>query len=135
MSATNWVEQILALPDTAARRRLVQQHAAALDDDAAIMLKEQADRFLESEVQRSLEIAELLLLGAELTDNPLFAALGLLAEANARSIGDSANTAELSNSMSRPQGSIWPKAISSMRPRHKWARCFPLPWWAGMTRL
>ena len=58
MSATEWVEQILALPDTAARRRLVEQHASELDDDVAIRLKEQADRFLESEVQRSLEIAE-----------------------------------------------------------------------------
>ena len=72
MSATEWVEQILALPDTAARRRLVQQHASALDDDVAIRLKEQADRFLESEVHRSLEIAELLLLAAELTNNPLY---------------------------------------------------------------
>ncbi len=87
MSATEWVEQILALPDTAARRRLVQQHAATLDDDVAVRLKEQADRFLESEVHRSLEIAELLLLVAELADNPLYLALGLLAEANARSIG------------------------------------------------
>ena len=87
MSATEWVEQILALPDTAARRRLVEQHASELDDDVAIRLKEQADRFLESEVQRSLEIAELLVLASKSTSNPLFSALGLLAEANARSIG------------------------------------------------
>ncbi len=88
MSATEWVEQILALPDTASRRRLVEEHPSALNDDVANRLKEQADRFLESEVHRSLEIAELLLLAAELTDNPLYSALGLLAEANARSIGE-----------------------------------------------
>ena len=87
MSAMEWVEQILALPDHATRKQFMQQHQAALDDEVAARLKEQADRFLESEVHRSLEIAELLLQAADLADNPLFAALGLLTEANARSIG------------------------------------------------
>jgi len=87
MSAMEWVEQILALPDPATRKQFMQQHQAELDDEVAARLKEQADRFLESEVHRSLEIADLLLQAADLADNPLFAALGLLTEANARSIG------------------------------------------------
>lgn len=87
MSAAEWVEHVCALPDAAARTRFVQDHRAVLDDAFAAALKEQADRFLESDVHRSLEIAGLLLLAAEVTGNQRYTTAGLLAEANARSIG------------------------------------------------
>jgi CHAT domain-containing protein/tetratricopeptide (TPR) repeat protein len=87
MTSQELTEQLLGLPDAEAQRRFLQQHASLLNDEVASALKEQADRFLRSDIQRSLETAELLFYLTELTGNPLFRALGLLTEANARSIG------------------------------------------------
>ena len=112
MSATEWVEQILALPDTAARRRLVQQYASELDDDVAIRLKEQADRFLESEVQRSLEIAELLFLAAEQRTIPFFQRSACSPRPTLVRSGASGNIVALLNYTSGPQISTWIGAIS-----------------------
>lgn len=91
MAPKDFVEQLLALPDPAAQRRRLEQNAARLGGEIADALKEQADHFLRSDVQRSLEVADLLCYISTLTGTPtdtsLYRALGLLAEANARSIG------------------------------------------------
>ncbi|MHC4617837.1 MAG: CHAT domain-containing tetratricopeptide repeat protein [Planctomycetota bacterium] len=87
MTCQELAEQLLALPDTEAQRRFLEQHVSSLDESLANALKEQANRFLRSDLRRSLEAAALLCYMTELTGNPLFHALGLLAEANARSIG------------------------------------------------
>jgi len=87
MTCSELSEQLLELPDTEAQKRFLREHASLLDDRVASGLKGQADRYLRTAVQRSLETAELLVYMTELTGNPLYQALGLLAEANARSIG------------------------------------------------
>jgi CHAT domain-containing protein len=87
MAFQNLTEQLLELPDAEAQRQFLQAHVFLLDDEVANALKGQADQFLRSDIQRSLETAALLFYMAELTGDPLYRALGLLAEANARSIG------------------------------------------------
>lgn len=81
------VARLLSLPDREARRQFLAQHHNLLDDDVAQTLKAQADTFLRSDMKRALELADLLLVMADLRQDPLNRALGLLAEANARSIG------------------------------------------------
>jgi CHAT domain-containing protein len=80
-------EQLLALPNTAAQRAFLQEHATLLDDAVATALKGQADRFLRSDIHRSFETANLLVEMAELTADPRHRALGLLARGNAQGIG------------------------------------------------
>lgn len=87
MSATEWIEEVAALPDELSRRSYLSHHRGELNHALAAGLKEEADRFLESDVQRSLAIANLLLLAAEVTGDGQFLTYGWLAEANARSIG------------------------------------------------
>lgn len=87
MTAQTLVEQLMALPDTAAQRGFLEAHWDLLDDDVADALKARADQLLRREIHRSLEAAALLVWIGELKGNPLVRALGLLAEANARSIG------------------------------------------------
>jgi CHAT domain-containing protein len=87
MAHEGFIEQLLALPDTTAQQRFLAEHAVFLDDQVADALKGQADRFLRSDVQHSLQTAALLCALPELTGNPCHRALGLLAEANARSVG------------------------------------------------
>ena len=87
MTQEEFIEQLLALPDTAAQQRFLSEHAALVDDQVADALKGQADRYLRSDVQHALQTAALLCSLPELTGNPCHRALGLLAEANARSIG------------------------------------------------
>ena len=87
MTPQELVEHLLAQPDVEAQKRFLEAHASLLDDEVADALKEQADYFLRSDVQRSLEMADLLFYMTGLTGNLLYRALGLLAEANARSIG------------------------------------------------
>jgi CHAT domain-containing protein len=87
MASHGLIGSLLALPDVAAQRRFLEEHISLLDDQVASALKERADQFLRADLQRSLETADLLLYLAELTDNPLHQALGLLAEANARCLG------------------------------------------------
>jgi tetratricopeptide (TPR) repeat protein len=87
MNPDTLAEQLILQPDEAAQRAFLLAHAAALDDSCADALKAQADGFLRSDVQRSLQAAELLRFLAELTGQPSHRALSLLAEANALSIG------------------------------------------------
>lgn len=86
MSEPNLVAQILALPDDTAQRRFVEQHVSQ-EQELAQVLKEQADRFLRSDVHRSLSYAGLLYHLAEQTGNLLHRAQGLIAEGNARCLG------------------------------------------------
>jgi CHAT domain-containing protein len=81
------LEQALEMPALEARKRLFRAHIPLLDDECADALKAQADVYLRSDIQLCRETAELLLYQAELNGNPLHRALGLLAEANARSLG------------------------------------------------
>jgi CHAT domain-containing protein len=81
------IEQALELPDLESQKRLFQDHVTLLDDECAAGLKAQADQFLRSDIQRCRETAQLLIYQAKLNGNPLHRALGLLAEANACSIG------------------------------------------------
>jgi len=87
MATQDVIEQLLALPDAAAQRHFLREHVAVLDDYFAEALKKQADELLRSDLHHSLCVAELLLYLAELAANPLYRALGLLAEAHARSFG------------------------------------------------
>jgi CHAT domain-containing protein len=87
MSSKALVDELLTLPDVASQRYLLEEQAALLNDEVASLLKEQADHFLRADIRISLEIADLLSHIAELTHNPVYRALGLLVEANARSIG------------------------------------------------
>ena len=58
-----------------------------LDDSVIDLLKEKADTYLRSDIQRSLATARLLIEASEVTGKPSHRAVGLLAEANARAIG------------------------------------------------
>lgn len=81
------VEQLLALASRAERRRFLRAHAEALDDSLAEDLKSQADRYLRSDIQRSLECADILLDMGGISGRDHHRALGLLAQANAQGIG------------------------------------------------
>lgn len=86
-----WLSQLWAATDGEERRHLLQCRVAELDADAcdqlATALKAAADRYLHEDIDRCLEAAALLLELAGATGNPGHRALGLLAEANAQSIG------------------------------------------------
>lgn len=81
------VEQLLALPDNTARRRFLGEHRSFLNDEVARLLDLQAAHFLRADVHMSLEITSYLCYMAELVHNPLYKALGLVLEADARGIG------------------------------------------------
>lgn len=83
----SWIDELLALPDLPAQQQFLRDHAHLLDDAAADALKEQADHYLRSDVQRSLRVADVLQYAGALIDNPTYSALGLIAEGNARSMG------------------------------------------------
>ena len=87
MAPQDLIQQLLGLPDIETQKRFLEGHASSLDDEVASALKDQADRLMRVEVRRALQTAELLLYLGELTANPCHRALGLLAEANTRSIG------------------------------------------------
>lgn len=87
MNENDLVERLLTLPDVTAQQCFLEDHKLLLNGEVARLLKERADHFLRADIRRSLEIASHLSYLTEITDNQLFKALGLLAEANARSIG------------------------------------------------
>lgn len=87
MTCRELIQQLLELPDLESRKRFLQKYASLLDDEVARALKEQADHFLRSDIHCCLQTADLLFYMAEQTGDPRHRALGLLAEANARSIG------------------------------------------------
>ena len=87
MASQDLAEQLLELPDVEAQRRFLEAHTPQLNDDVASALKEQADQFLRADLDRSLRVSELLLHLAKLTEDPQHRALGLIANAHARSFG------------------------------------------------
>jgi tetratricopeptide (TPR) repeat protein len=87
MAPQDLIQQLLGLPDLETQKHFLEEHASSLDDGVASALKDQADHFLRADVQRSLQITELLFHQAKLTGNPFYRALGLRAEANIRCLG------------------------------------------------
>lgn len=87
MTEAELVEQLLALPDVAARRYFLEEHRLLLNDEVARLLDLQAAHFLRADVQTSIEIARQLCYIAELANKSVYKALGLVLEADARSIG------------------------------------------------
>lgn len=81
------VDQLLAVPDPPAQRRWLRDHHGQLDETVAPALKAVADQLLRADVQRSLQVCALIEQVAALRGDPCDRALGLLAEANARTIG------------------------------------------------
>jgi CHAT domain-containing protein/tetratricopeptide (TPR) repeat protein len=81
------MESLLALGDSPAQQELLQSYAAQWNGTLAAALKAEADRLLRADVGRSLEVARLIQSLGALSGAPCDRALGLLAEANARSIG------------------------------------------------
>lgn len=87
MTEVELVEQLLALPDLAARRQFLEEHRPLLNDEVARLLDLKAAHYLRADVQASIEVAGHLRYIAELADKPVYKALGLVLEADARSIG------------------------------------------------
>ncbi len=87
MSTHEMIERLLAEPDPAGQQRLLSALAGQWSASTAAAFKAEADRLLRADVARSLCVAQLIQRMALLTGNPADRALGLLAEANARSIG------------------------------------------------
>lgn len=89
MQPSDIIDRVLAISDREEREAFLESHLSELDDETAQAFKDRADAFLRSDIRRSLSAAEDLLYQAALTRDPKQRALGLLAKANARSIGQS----------------------------------------------
>lgn len=87
MAADDLIEQLAAVDDPQRQRRLLLDHPCLPDGTLPARLKALADRFLREDVQRSLQVAALLVYLETLTGDPAARALGLLAEANCCSVG------------------------------------------------
>ncbi|MFW6070110.1 MAG: CHAT domain-containing protein [bacterium] len=91
MSVDDVQAQLWALPDSASRRRFLDETVVALTpaglQELGLALKASADQFLHSDIERCLEAAALLQYLARGSGRDSLRALGLLAEANARAIG------------------------------------------------
>jgi CHAT domain-containing protein len=87
MASQELVGQLLGLPDAEAQRQFLAAHIPQLDDEVASALKDKVDHLMRADVRRALQTADLLLYLGDLTGNPSHRALGLLAEANTRSLG------------------------------------------------
>ncbi len=87
MDTDQFIQLIIDQLDERARAVILAQHVEQLDDELGWALKEQADHYLRTDVNRSLEIADTLLQIAHFSGNPAHRALGLLARANAYAIG------------------------------------------------
>jgi CHAT domain-containing protein/tetratricopeptide (TPR) repeat protein len=81
------IQELLATPDVDQQKQLLAAHVGLLNQSVVDALKQQADRYLRSEINHSLDFATLILEIATLTTNPVFLAWGLLARGNALSIG------------------------------------------------
>ncbi|NLS76445.1 MAG: hypothetical protein GXY76_04200, partial [Chloroflexi bacterium] len=55
MSADDLARELLALPDAAAQRRVLEERAACLDEALAQALKREADAALRVDLRRSLQ--------------------------------------------------------------------------------
>src|SRR5262245_34987364 len=87
MTEAELVEQLLTLPDLAARRHFLEEHKSLLNDEVARLLDLRAAHFFRADIRGMFEIAGLLCDMAQLTDNPLYKGWGRVMEADARGIG------------------------------------------------
>ncbi len=87
MTSQELIESLRTLPDLDTQKTLLEASLPALGDDVASQLKQQADRLLRDDVQRSLDMAYLLQHLGLLRHDECDRALGLLAEANALALG------------------------------------------------
>lgn len=81
------IAQVIALPGVSEQERFLAARLDLVDEPLGLALKKQADRFLRSDVHRSLDTAAMMVRLGERAGQPLCRALGLLAEANVRSVG------------------------------------------------
>ena len=87
MTPQEMIQRLLTEEDPASQQALLHSYASQWNRSAGATLKEEADRLLRADVRRSLAVAQLLQRWGEANHSPADCALGLLAEANARSIG------------------------------------------------
>ena len=87
MAIDTILDQLFALPDVAGQKALLTAHQGAINDELIDRLKGAADEALRADAQRSLALADLLYHAAALTQNPLYRALALFAEANVCTLG------------------------------------------------
>jgi tetratricopeptide (TPR) repeat protein len=87
MTEAELVKQLLSLREITAQRNFLKDHKMRLNDQVADLLTREANHFLRADIRVSLQIADHLCYIAQLTDNPLYKALGLVLEADARPIG------------------------------------------------
>lgn len=87
MSYDQLIDRLLAEESPSARRGRLAAQAALLDEGFGAALKGRADQLLRADIQASLEAAELLVMAGEVAGAAPLRALGLLARANAESIG------------------------------------------------
>jgi hypothetical protein len=87
MTPDQLIDALLAEGAASARRDLLVGQRDQLDDGFAAALKGRADQLLRADIQASRAAADLLLLAGEICGAPQVRALGLLARANAESIG------------------------------------------------
>ncbi len=85
-----FVSELLKQP-THEQTNFLAQHLFNLSqtkqDKSAELLKQQADRFMRTDLERCLQVANLIKVMADLTNNNLFLALSLRAEGNAYTLG------------------------------------------------
>lgn len=82
-----FIQDLLAAPSVDDQKQLLAAHTDLLDQIVVDALKQQADYYLRSEINRSLDFATLIIEVGTLTKNRVFLAWGLLARGNALSIG------------------------------------------------
>jgi CHAT domain-containing protein len=87
MESESLIDTLLSLNDAVEQRQILEAHPDVLGDEFASALKARADHFLRADIQRSFDAARLLMLAAEVSGRLPDFALGLLAEANAHSLG------------------------------------------------
>jgi CHAT domain-containing protein len=87
MTEAELVEQLLSLPDLAARRRFLEEHRSLLNDEVVRLLDLKVAHFLRADIHKALEIAHHVRYIAELTTNLLYHAWSFVLEGDARGIG------------------------------------------------
>lgn len=87
MTEAELVEQLMTLPDLAARRRFLEEHKSGLNYQVAQLLDLKWAHFLRADIQMALEITGLLCDMAELSGDLLYKAWSRALEADARAFG------------------------------------------------
>ncbi|MFQ5594851.1 MAG: CHAT domain-containing protein [Anaerolineae bacterium] len=77
------VEELLRIEDEAEQRRYLKDHQHLLGDGVVQAMKAKSDEFMVIDINRTMELGELILYTATLTGDPLQRAIGLRAKGNA----------------------------------------------------